>query len=79
MTRGRQLRPRTAETTTSVTFNWSARTQNVDDSASTDLAGYNIFNGSGPRQYSTSMRVPTLPRSAVIDGLTADACLVFRH
>jgi len=61
----------TSGSTASVTLSWSAPTQNTDGSALTDLAGYKIFYGSKPRQYSTSVRLPMASNSAVIDGLTA--------
>jgi hypothetical protein len=57
--------------TQGVTLNWTAPTTNTDGSGMTDLAGYVISYGTGPRQYSTSIEVwGAGASSAVVQGLS---------
>jgi hypothetical protein len=58
--------------TRSVTLGWTAPAANTDGSALTDLAGYKVFYGSAPGQYSASVTVPgSSINSAVMSGLAA--------
>jgi hypothetical protein len=60
----------TAPTTSEVTLSWSPPTRNVDGSALTNLAGYQIHYGKTPGQYAYSLAVGSAHiTSAVIQNL----------
>ena len=62
--------PPVGSTGGTLTVSWSAPTQNVDGSPVTELTGYTIYYGRGPKAYETSMSIddPSTTR-AVIRGL----------
>ena len=59
--------------TASTTLSWTAPTQNEDGSTLTDLAGYKIFYGTSPGNYSEEIRIDNPSVTVyVVDNLTPD-------
>jgi len=57
--------------TISTTLNWTPPTQNEDGSALMDLAGYNIYWGTTPGQYTHSVKIENAGMSSyVVENLT---------
>lgn len=48
-----------ASTASSVTVSWQAPADNTDGSVVTNLTGYKIYYGEAPRNYSSTIQVPT--------------------
>lgn len=56
----------------SATLSWDAPTTNIDGSALTDLAGYKIYYGTSPGNYSSAVDVGNV-NTYTISGLSAGA------
>lgn len=63
----------TAAGLASVTLSWQAPTQNTDGTALTDLAGYKIYYGLDPQNFSNVIDIPTAGVTTyVVENLTPD-------
>ena len=62
--------PATPPQTGKVTVSWSQPTRNEDGSALTNLAGYRVYYGQVPHDWSTQLAVDAASSSVEIGGLT---------
>lgn len=67
-----------ANTNGTLTVNWAAPTKNADGSPATDLTGFTLYYGLGPRAYNTRLSIddPSATK-AVIHGLRPGADYYF--
>ena len=65
-------------TTSSLTISWQAPTENTDGSVLTDLAGFTIYYGKQPADFSMSIHVSNPGLSIyVVEGLDSGATYYF--